>query len=433
MKKKINLLSLAILSALTAGCAAGGGSVSSTSSSSSSSSSSTTSSSSSSTSGAATYLNVKGGFITPTAQGANLYPGFNGHSNLVISQNTSELAVHVWGLTPDASYKTILNQGTCASTSLMVYQHNNEGNSSVAPEINVNSYGMGMGHVIAPFAVRETALSVAIKELGGELVIGCVDLHSSQGFKGAIVNGGAKSFYREGAGYVSANDNGRSIIEINTNGWPTEGTLKATANKSTCEETPAHYLQDTTGADIASNGLWLQSTESRDNLSVTAWASNLFKVRLNEIKSIEYTDLGTAFDTGCTNLTTKILMFRSGNFKPTDNGVALYGTLSGRAILETSKEGVTMATIAMKGLKANATYSNHVHNDTCANAGGGHYLHEIGGADNAINGIFPVFTTDSSGQVRYTLSVNKIVRPDARSIVIHEPGSGAKIACADLN
>ncbi|MEY4589130.1 MAG: hypothetical protein RL497_1206, partial [Pseudomonadota bacterium] len=33
---------------------------------------------------------------------------------------------------------------------------------------------------------------------------------------------------------------------------------------------------------------------------------------------------------------------------------------------------------------------------------------------------------------RYTISANKVVRPDARSIVIHEPGSGAKIACADL-
>ena len=51
----------------------------------------------------------------------------------------------------------------------------------------------------------------------------------------------------------------------------------------------------------------------------------------------------------------------------------------------------------------------------------------------SVNGIFPVFTTDSTGHVRYTLSANKVVRPDARSIVIHEPGSGAKIACADLD
>jgi Cu/Zn superoxide dismutase len=86
----------------------------------------------------------------------------------------------------------------------------------------------------------------------------------------------------------------------------------------------------------------------------------------------------------------------------------------------------------MAGLKPNATYSNHVHNGLCSEAGGNHYLHDIHGADNAVNGMFPVFTSDSTGFVRYELTADKVVRPDARSIVIHEPGSGAKIACADL-
>jgi Cu/Zn superoxide dismutase len=290
---------------------------------------------------------------------------------------------------------------------------------------------MGMGHVIQPFAVRETSLSLAIKEVGTEKVIGCVDLNSSQGYKG--INHYGKSFFRDWVGYVSANDKGRSSAEIVPYDWSAirDEPVKATADKTTCYSTPAvHYLHDATGTNTPNNSVQLNS----DMLAGTAWASVPFKVRLNEIKSLRI-DATTRQQLGgdtCIDLDTKILMFRSGSFKPTEAGTALYGTLKGRAILETSKEGATTATILMSGLKANTTYSNHVHNGLCADAGGDHYLHEINGSDNAVNGMFPVFTTDTNGQVRYTLTANKIVRPDARSIVIHEPGSGVKIACADL-
>jgi hypothetical protein len=348
----------------------------------------------------------------------------------VISQTASELEVHTWGLTPDASYKSVVNEGTCASANPSVYY---QAKASLEPVINVDSYGMGMGHVIQPFAVRETSLSLAIKEVGSEKVIGCVDLNSSQGYKG--VNPHGKSFFRDWVGYVSANDKGRSIAEIKPGGsamWPSiTGPINAKLSTTTCFDTAAQYLQNPAAANSANNSLWPQG--DGDGAEIGFWASNLFKVRLDEIKSLTI-DLPTApyLYMNCIDLDTKILMFRSGSFKPTDTGIALYGTLSGRAILETSKEGVTTASVVMSGLKANTTYSNHVHNGLCANAGGDHYLHEIHGSDNAVNGMFPVFTTDANGQVRYTLSANKIVRPDARSIVIHEPGTGVKIACADL-
>jgi Cu/Zn superoxide dismutase len=329
----------------------------------------------------------------------------------------------VWGLTADASYKSVLNEGTCASANPSVFY---QSKLSIEPEINIDSYGMGMGHVIAPFAVREASLSLAIKEVGSDATIACADLNSSQGLKG--VNGYGKSYFYNWVGYVSANDKGRSVAEIVPAGWPTmSAPLKATASKTSCFETPVHYLQDATGADAAANTLQINS----DMLAGAAWASNLFKARLNEIKSLAI-DATEEMYYPCIDLTTKILMFRSGSFKPTEAGVALYGTLAGRAILETSKEGATTASVVMTGLKASTTYSNHVHNGTCANAGGDHYLHEISGSDNAVNGMFPVFTTDAAGRVRYTLTANKIVRPDARSIVIHEPGTGVKIACADL-
>lgn len=431
MHTKFNMLSIAVVAALATACSGPGTSSSGggKSSSSSSSSTSSSSSSSSSSSGLTLYQGVKGGFITPNLLGQRLYYGYTGMANLVIRQDLSELEVHVTGLSQDAHFKAILNDGTCAAAT---EPYSNAAGGGFEADL-VMSSSMGMGRAVQPLAVRDTHLSLMLKEVERDLIIGCADLHSSGGLKG--VNGYGKSFIRDWSGYVSVNDNGRSIAEMKpsyTSQREITGLISAIVSTSTCfTDTPIPYLHNAADGNIASNRLQPQGVD--DSAELGFWASNPFKVRLNEVKSLKIDYLNSFTSSlDCIDLTSKLLIFRSGNFKATETGVALYGSLSGRAILETSEQGITTVNINMSGLKASTTYSNHVHNGLCADAGGGHYLHDLHGSDNAVNGMFPVFTTDNNGRVNYSLSANKIVRPDARSVVIHEPGSGAKIACADL-
>ncbi|HMY38197.1 MAG TPA: hypothetical protein PK011_02630 [Marinagarivorans sp.] len=431
MIKTAHRLSIAVLSVLSTACVAPNDHPPSSSSSSSSSSGS----SSSSSSGApGAYLSVKGGYFTRTPAGTSRYSTLNGLSNLIIRDNSSEIEIHVQGLTANAQYKSVLTRGTCFSIDSNATYRQGLGGNEITPTISVDAFGMGMAKDAQNFALNDTDLSLAIKDLGNENTIACADLHSSAGIKGMVRMG--KSYYYNWVGYVSANDNGHSRAEINpSTGFrriDTSGPVDAYANMSNCNSEPMEYGQSK-GGHGAENSLWPHAEETEAFLGI--WASNPFKVRLNEIKSLVFSEQQSQqpLPYRCIDLDTKLLTFRSGSFKPTDAGVALYGTLAGRAILETSLEGNTTASITMAGLKPNTTYSNHVHNGLCADAGGNHYLHDIHGADNAVNGMFPVFTTDATGYVHYQLSANKIVRPDARSIVIHEPGSGVKIACADLD
>lgn len=443
MHNKFNLLSIAVAAALTAACSGPGSSSSggaksssssssssSTSSSSSSSTSTSSSSSSSSSSGLTLYQSVKGGFIAPTFLGLRNYYGYSGMANLVIRQDQSELEIHVSGLSQNAHFKAIVQDGTCE---LATEPYTNATGAVFESDLVVNSSGMGMGQAVQPQALRDTNLSLMLKEVDRDLVIGCADLHSSGGLKG--VNGYGKSFFNNWVAYLSVNDKGRSIAELTPgmyNQNEITGPVSASLNTSSCfAQTLIPYLQDPLAGNNANNTLQPSSADAQAQLGF--WASNLFTLRLNEAKSIAINYANSwASSLDCIELTDKILIFRSGSFTATATGVALYGTLFGRAILETSERGVTTVNINMSGLKPNTTYSNHVHNGLCADAGGGHYLHDLHGSDNAVNGMFPVFTTDNNGRVAYSLSATKIVRPDARSVVIHEPGSGAKIACADL-
>lgn len=431
MKTTINKLSLAFLSVMSTACVAPNDHHASSGSSSSSSSGSN---SSSSGGAPGAYLSVKGGYFTPTTLGAARYGNLTGLTHLVIRENRSEFEIHVQGLTPNAHYTSTLTRGTCYSIDSNQGYVPTSGGEIIKIDINVDSFAMGMARDMRNYALDDTRLSLAIKDLSDGTTIACAELQSDAGAKGTVRLG--KSYYLDWEGYVSSHAGGPSRAEIKPpNGIrqaEISGPIDAFISLTDCNSEPIKYFHSK-GSESADNSLWPHAEEADAFLGI--WASNSFEVRLSEIKSIVFSERQSQLPLPyrCIDLDSKLLTFRSGSFKPTDTGVALYGTLAGRAILETSQEGTTTVTITMAGLKPGATYSNHVHNGLCANAGGNHYLHDIHGADNAVNGIFPVFTTDSTGHVRYTLSANKIVRPDARSIVIHEPGSGAKIACADLD
>lgn len=95
--------------------------------------------------------------------------------------------------------------------------------------------------------------------------------------------------------------------------------------------------------------------------------------------------------------------------------------------------GGTTVTIHTEGLKPGAQYMAHVHADACANDGGPHYQHEIGGSTMPPNEIHLAFTADAEGTATMTSNNDTVANEFAVAVVIHRAdGGAAKLACADL-
>ena len=127
-----------------------------------------------------------------------------------------------------------------------------------------------------------------------------------------------------------------------------------------------------------------------------------------------------------------------GEFTTLPGGTELGYEIEGRAIMVRSpgREGHTRVALHLGGLDAHASYPVHVHNQPCSAtpAGGSHYQHEVGGAADNVNEIWPVVKTNTTGNGVGRATHGHWARSDAMSIVVHYPANTSiRLACADLN
>ena len=125
-----------------------------------------------------------------------------------------------------------------------------------------------------------------------------------------------------------------------------------------------------------------------------------------------------------------------GNFAPTA-AYASRMTLTGHAQILRDAAGKTTVQIHAEGLDPNVMYPAHVHNLPCSvDTGGAHYkINPTVDMTDPMNELHLMFTTDATGLGRATMTANHFARPDAQSVMIHDPSSmpaNAKMACADL-
>lgn len=121
-----------------------------------------------------------------------------------------------------------------------------------------------------------------------------------------------------------------------------------------------------------------------------------------------------------------------GAFHTYASGPGLGYDISGQARMTRTADGKTIVSVHAEGLLPGTDYGVHVHNRACNdNNGGGHYQDVVGGAVDAVNEIWPLFTSNAAGIGNGYAANNFRARPEAQAVVIHAPG-GARIACADL-
>lgn len=125
-----------------------------------------------------------------------------------------------------------------------------------------------------------------------------------------------------------------------------------------------------------------------------------------------------------------------GTFTTLSGGADLGYDLDGHAVMVRSPAtGTTRVRVHVSGLEPDTTYGVHVHAASCDTTppGGGHYQHEVGGAVDAVNEIWPTVTTNAAGVGMGDAVHDHVARADAQAIVIHWPGNAAvRLACLDL-
>ena len=120
-------------------------------------------------------------------------------------------------------------------------------------------------------------------------------------------------------------------------------------------------------------------------------------------------------------------------------GVTQALDIDGHAVMIRAS-GRTYVFVHVTGLTPNTAYGAHVHKAACGatDAAGspifadGHYRFDPLGPADALNEIWPEFTTNAAGVGNGFARNDGIAGPTAVAVVIHAPG-GAKIACADLD
>ena len=130
-----------------------------------------------------------------------------------------------------------------------------------------------------------------------------------------------------------------------------------------------------------------------------------------------------------------------GVFTETSAGSAAGYDIHGSVAMTIGSAG-TVVRANVAGLDPAKVYGSHLHNGTCASGGGGHYQDIEGGSVVPPNELW--LSTDGAGlapnaggvahgagSATWMARVSS-ASTNALSVIVHEPGSGARIACADL-
>ena len=132
-----------------------------------------------------------------------------------------------------------------------------------------------------------------------------------------------------------------------------------------------------------------------------------------------------------------------GVFHETAAGEGLGYDIHGSAKM-TVESSTTVVKINVSGLDPTKKYGSHLHNGTCAAGGGGHYQDVVNGGVVPPNELWlansgTMLQPNRGGVAHATGSGMWAARTsappeetNARSVVVHEPGRGVRIACVDL-
>jgi Cu-Zn family superoxide dismutase len=293
-------------------------------------------------------------------------------------------------------------------------------------------------------AARPDALSVVVHDpAAGNAKMACADLlpeplatTTSTGTFAPFAGATAADKNIAGTATLVRSASG-TVVTLAATGLDPAGTYVAHVHALPCAVTAGggHYKIDpTNAATVEANELW---PTFGDGGSATLSVTHVARLDAQSVV-LHRSDLGTpAPRVACADLV------RVEAYDPykTEGTATLFaaagthgvGSMTAAGTMSREVTPKTTATVSVTGLTASTAYGIHVHDHSCGLlSGGGHYKIDpsITTAQQT-NEIWLNLTTDGSGAGTQTISVSHLARPEAGSIVIHDPDA-SRLACINL-
>ena len=381
---------------------------------------------------------IKLGIMQVTTAGSDRGITPSGRAMLLTNNDGSSSAyTQVIGLEPFTSYGSHVHNLPCSLGGGGHYKNDPDVPGAVESNelwvnFTTNDAGIGLGQASQNFSVRPDAQSVVVHDVDG-VRIACADL--SDGSASATVNSGSMINFTDQASFGSAQiarSNGSTLSILRVEDLEPNTTYQSHVHNLTCDVNSggSHYKIDPSVATReVDNEIWLPiTTDANGNGSNTV--RNEGHIARPEAQSIvvhapDGSRVGCAdlLNEGSRRITT------SGAVLTTEAGLQKGYRLEGWARMERKRKGVTRVKMKVKGLARHVKYPTNVHDLPCKLGGGGHYKVDPS-----------VLDTEQSNEIWTPLvygwgfaKVMHVARPEAQSIVIHDPVDNVRIGCIDLD
>lgn len=390
---------------------------------------------------------VRVGELMTTDVGRTQGFDINGRATMnVRGTNSSDVYLFVTGLTPGTSFMSHIHNLPCAvgagghykiDPSVTATLQNNE----LWITLNADATGVASGWVsVANHRLRNDAVSLIIHNADSSR-IACVDFNSE---RKATIKAGAfttlaagvtagKSITGTASIVRNANGVGQTIVKYSVAGL-TPLTLHNThvhAQPCALQEGGGHYKLNSAVTEAiasAAGEIWLPVTTGSTGTATAQVAVRGHVARDDAMSIVIHDPVTPANRLACVDLAT------DGGVISTELGLSRGRILSGKAQMERTANSTTKISLSVSGLLPSTMYVPHVHERPCnISGGGGHY--KIDPTISAViesNEIWLAFTTDATGSGSVNREIMHMARPEAQSIVIHDPTDAGRIACVDL-
>jgi hypothetical protein len=397
-----------------------------------------------------TIDSISGGRVEPFG----IFQGIRGAAQLVRMKEALTAELYVEGLTADTEYIAHVHELPCDENSGGAhYKHD----PAIVEESEANEIWLrfttdaeGNGKATTQqlgLIARMDAQAIVVHDPADGTRMACASLLLDDAADATVDFTGAFTAYADApaadasiagtATMTVAPADNQTTITLDLEGLDETATYAAYVHGLPCDVTQAggHYKRDTTVVDAQeTNEIWLDVALADAQVFDHAVRYDAQSVVIHRVEADSEVKVACASLLRTTEKPEYVTEGADGALPGVDR---IYRDIEATATLTRKKDGSTEANLIVAGLPEGITgFGAHVHAGTCelTEPGGPHYkLDATVEAEVETNEVWLNFDADAQGAATNTnAKPTHLARPDAIAVVIHEPTTGVRVSCVEL-